>query len=277
MSFDARVTLARGGLADARLEGVFKAERFVAARPAQVIRPVAALRAAPDPRAEQLDQVLYGEGFDRLEAQDGFVLGQATRDGYVGWVEADALADEIATPTHWVSALRSYAFADASIKSPARGPLSLNALVTIGEETETLARDPRIGWIAKAHLSPIGKAVGDPAAMALAHLGAPYLWGGRTSVGLDCSGLVQQALYACGRACPRDTDQQEALGAPAPEDALARGDLVFWKGHVAMMIDGERMVHANAFHMAVAVEPLAAARARIAARGGGEPIAFRRG
>jgi cell wall-associated NlpC family hydrolase len=275
MSFDARVTLARDGLADARLEGVLTAERFAPVRPAQMIRPVAALRAAPDPRAEQLDQVLYGETFDRLGTRGGFVLGQAARDGYVGWAPADALADEIATPTHWVSALRTYAFADASIKAPARGPLSLNALVTIVEESETLARDPRIGWIARAHLSPIGESLSDPAAVALAHLGAPYLWGGRESTGLDCSGLILQARLACGLACPRDSDQQEGLGAPAPENALARGDLVFWKGHVAMMIDTERMVHANAFHMAVAVEPLAEARARIAARGG-EPIAFRR-
>lgn len=275
MSFDARVTLARDGVADARLEGLLKAERFLPVRPCQVIQPVAALRAAPDPRAEQLDQVLYGERFDRLETLGGFVLGQATRDGYVGWVEVAALSDEIAAPTHWVSALRTYAFEAASIKAPARGPLSLNALVTIVDETEVLARDLRIGWIAKAHLSPIGAAQSDPAGIALAHLGAPYLWGGRESTGLDCSGLILQARLACGLACPRDSDQQQGLGDPAPENALARGDLVFWKGHVAMMLDAEHMVHANAFHMAVAVEPLAEARARIAARGG-EPIAFRR-
>ena len=281
MSFDARVTLARGGLADARLEGLLAADRFAAVRSAQVVWPAVALRAAPDPRAEQLDQLLFGEVFERLDTHGGFALGQSTRDGYVGWVETEALAEETATPTHWVSALRSYAFAEASIKSPARGPLSLNALVTIVEETDSLARDARIGWIAKAHLKPIGEALDDPAAIALAHLGAPYLWGGRESTGLDCSGLILQARLACGLACPRDSDQQEALGAPAPADALARGDLVFWKGHVAMMLDAERMVHANAFHMAVAVEPLAEARARIIARGGiarggGEPIAFRR-
>jgi hypothetical protein len=276
MSFDARVTLVRDGVADLRLEGVLEAERFIAARPGQVVRPAAALRDAPDARAEQLDQVLFGEAFDQLEERDGFILGQAPRDGYVGWVAAGALSDETVSPSHWVSALRSYAFADASIKSPARGPLSLNALVAITEETETLARDPRIGWIAKTHLSPIGQTLNDPAGVAMAHVGAPYLWGGRESTGLDCSGLILQARLACGLACPRDSDQQESLGAPAPEDDPARGDLVFWKGHVAMMIDAECIVHANAFHMSVAVEPLAEARARIVARGGGEPIAFRR-
>ena len=139
-----------------------------------------------------------------------------------------------------------------------------------------MAGHRRAGWIAKTHLSPIGTALTDPAAVAIAHLGAPYLWGGRESTGLDCSGLVQQALLACGHACPRDSDQQERLGVDAPPDALVRGDLVFWTGHVAMMVDAERMVHANAFHMAVAMEPLDEGRRRIAARGGGEPIAYRR-
>ena len=276
MNFDPRLTLQRDGVADARLEGVLKAARYVAARAAQVTAPATALRAAPEARAEQLDQLLFGEVFERLESVGNFVFGQASRDGYVGWIDAAALSDEVVAPTHWVSALRAYAFDDASIKAPARGPLSLNALVAIEEETETLARDPRVGWLAKTHLSPIGTTLDDPASVALAHLGTPYLWGGRESTGLDCSGLILQALMACGLACPRDSDQQEALGAPAPSDALQRGDLVFWKGHVAMMVDGQRMVHANAFHMAVAVESLAEARARIAQRGGGEPIAFRR-
>ena len=275
MNDDSRLVLIRDGVADARLEGLVRAERFLAARPSQIVSPIAPLRAAPNPGAEQQSQLLFGEGFDRLESDGDFVFGQAHRDGYVGWVAVAATADAIEAPTHWVSALRTYAFAEASIKAPATGPLALNSLVTIVEETETLARDPRIGWLAKPHLTPIGVTLDDPAAVALAHLGAPYLWGGRESTGLDCSGLVQQALFACGFACPRDSDQQESLGADAPPDSLRRGDLVFWKGHVAMMIDEAKMVHANAFHMAVAVEPLAGARARIAARGG-EPIAFRR-
>jgi hypothetical protein len=276
MSFDARTTLAREGLADARLEGVIAASKYCATRPAQTVVPAAALRAAPDAGAEQMDQLLFGEGFERLETSGDFVLGQAIRDGYVGWVDNRALADEIAEPTHWVSALRAYAFGAPSIKSAARGPLSLNALVSVVEETETLARAERIGWIAKAHLSPIGVTFTDPAAVALAHLGAPYLWGGRDSTGLDCSGLMQQALLACGLACPRDTDQQQALGVPAPPRALIRGDLVFWRGHVGMMLDGDRLIHANGHFMAVTAEPLAEASARIAAQGAGDPIAYRR-
>jgi cell wall-associated NlpC family hydrolase len=271
VSFDPRVTLSRDGLADERLQGLVASPRFAPVRPSQVVATVAAVRAAPDPEAEQLDQLLFGEEFDRLEAAGDFVLGQATRDGYVGYVERRSLVDEVIAPTHWVSALRTFAFAAPSIKAPASGPLSFNALVSVVEESGPLVRAERMGWIAKAHLTPIGSALDDPAAAALIHLGAPYLWGGRDSAGLDCSGLVQQALFACGMACPRDSDLQQALGMSAPPDALERGDLVFWRGHVGMMLDSAALIHANAHFMAVVVESLAEARARI-----GEPIAHRR-
>jgi cell wall-associated NlpC family hydrolase len=275
VSFDTRETLVRSGVADNRLQGVLAAERFVPTATRQAIRPATAIRAAPEAGAEQLDQILFGERFDVLESRGGFALGQAVRDGYVGWVETTALSEEIARATHWVTAPSTLAFAEPSIKTPATHPIPMNALVSIAAETESLARDPRLGWMPKSHLLPIGITLTDPAAAVLTFLGAPYLWGGRGGGGVDCSGLVQQALIACGLPSARDSDQQESLGEPTPEDTLARGDLVFWKGHVAMMIDARRMAHANAFHMAVAVEPLAKARARIAARGG-EPVAFRR-
>jgi cell wall-associated NlpC family hydrolase len=276
VTLDPRVTLVRDGVADARLEGVIKAGRFQSARASQTIALAAALRSAPDARAEQLDQLLFGEGFDVFETSGQFVFGQAWRDGYVGWVHAADLTDQREPPTHWVSALRTFAFAEPSIKAPARGPLSLNALVTVVEEAGTLVRADRIGWVSRVHLSPIGTVFADPAKVALAHLGAPYLWGGRESVGLDCSGLIQQALLACGVACPRDADQQQALGIAVPPDALARGDLVFWKDHVGMMLDPRRLIHANGYAMAVTVEALARARTRISGEGGGEPIVYRR-
>lgn len=276
MNLDPRLTLVRDGVADARLEGVVPGRRYQPARAGQIAVPVVAMRSGPDPRAEQVNQLLFGETFDRLDSHGAFVFGKAIRDGYVGWIEAAAIAEHNSTPTHWVSALRAYAFEEPSIKSPARGPLSLNALVRVTEETETLLLAERIGWIARRHLSPIGVVAADPAKVALAHLGAPYLWGGRDSAGLDCSGLVQQALLASGLACPRDSDQQEALGAPALPDGLVRGDLVFWTGHVGMMLDARRLIHANAHHMAVTLEALARVVARVAAKGGGEPIAYRR-
>lgn len=276
MSPDRRVTLASPDLASADLEGFVRARAFCAPIATQVVTPTAAVRAAPNPSAEQVDQLLFGEIFERLDVADGFAWGQARRDGYVGFVETGALVDDIQAPTHWLSALRTFVFAEPSIKARASGPLSLNALVTITDEAESLSLAAGIGWIAKAHLSPVGHALEDPAAVTEMFLGAPYLWGGRDSLGLDCSGLVQQALYAVGAACPRDTDQQALLGESVPRSELARGDLVFWRGHVGMMLDETRLIHANAHHMAVAIEPLSAAVARIAGKGGGEPTAMRR-
>jgi len=274
--FDPRITLARADLAAGSLEGVLRARRFAKTSAMQAVRPVAAVRSAPDLAAEQTDQLLFGEIFDCLEFVGGHAWGQARRDGSVGFVEAGALSSMVRAPTHWIAAPRAFAFEAPSIKAPASGPFSLNALVSIDETEDRFARATGVGWIAKVHLAPIGAALDDPAAVAERFLGTPYLWGGRDSLGLDCSGLIQQALYAGGLACPRDSDQQAALGDPAPPEALRRGDLVFWLGHVGMMLDARHLLHANAHHMAVAIEPLEEAVARIRAAGGGEPTAFRR-
>ncbi len=276
MSGDPCLTLARPGLAAAGLQGLLRAERFADPRPMQVSIPIAPLRAAADPNAEQLDQLLAGEIFDVLEIEGGFAWGQARRDGYVGFVETEALSADLLTPTHWVTARTTFAFAEPSIKSPPFGPLSLNALVTLTEERGPLVRAAGVGWIPATHLALVGWSFTDTAAVAERFLGAPYLWGGRGGPGLDCSGLLQQALYACGRACPRDADQQAALGEPVAPDQAGRGDLVFWRGHAGIMLDKTRLLHANAHHMAVAIEPLSEAIARISAAGVGEPTAFRR-
>ena len=276
MPADPRLPLARPDLAAAALQGVVRAGRFAAARAMRVIVPCTALRAAGAAGAEQVDQLLFGESFDVLDQADGFAWGQARRDGYVGFVDAAALSGQALAPTHHVSALAAFAFATPSIKSAPFGPLSLNALATVETEDGPFANIAGAGWVHRGHLAPIGRFQSDPAAVANSHLGAPYLWGGRSSHGLDCSGLIQQALYACGLACPRDTDMQSALGSAAPPDALRRGDLVFWRGHVGMMLDPEMLIHANAHHMAVAAEPLAQAVARIDAGGAGQPSAYRR-
>jgi len=275
--FEPRVTAVRADLAAADLEGRVAAPRYAAPVPMRCAAPAVAVRKIADRAAEQQDQLLFGERFDVLDEAGGWAWGQARRDGYVGWVPREALAAAEAAPTHWVHALRTYAFAAPDIKSPARGPYSINALVSVEAREGRFVRDVDGGWFVEAHLSPIGLYADDAAAVAEQHLGAPYLWGGRDSRGLDCSGLVQQALLACGRSCPRDADmQQAAFAAPTSVEALRRGDLVFWRGHVAMLVDAERIIHANAHHMAVAVEPLAEARSRIAAAGGGEPTAFAR-
>ncbi len=276
-ALDGRLTLARPDLARVELEGVVKAERFAPATPRQVAVPATAIRRAPDPKAEQLDQLLLGEIFDVLDTDGGFAWGQARRDGYVGYVAQDDLGEEGPAPTHWISALRTYAYAQPAVRAAPFGPLSMNALVSLdGEESGAFVHAAGAGWIARRHLTPLGESLSDFVAVAEQYLGAPYLWGGRDSLGLDCSGLIQQALYACGKACPRDTDQQARLGQTAPGNTLMRGDLVFWKGHVGVMLDGARLLHANAHHMGVAVELLGEAIQRIDAAGVGQPLEFRR-
>jgi cell wall-associated NlpC family hydrolase len=275
---DPRLTLTRGGLAADHLDGQVAADRYVTPIPMQVILPVAGIRKAPERSAEQLDQLLFGERFDVLESLDGWVFGQARRDGYVGFVRAEALGPVGAPPTHWVSALRTFAFDQPSIKTRPTGRYSRNALVTVEATEGRFTKVAGSGWIVAEHLSPLGEWAGDPASMAVTYLGAPYLWGGRDSLGLDCSGLVQQALYACGLSCPRDSDQQQALGRPITPGAggLQRNDLVFWRGHVGIMLDAQRLLHANAHHMAVVIESLAEAVPRIIGLGVGEPVAYRR-
>ena len=273
---DRRTTLARDDLASADLEGLVRAIRYIEPTLARVIRPSVAVRESADPAAGQVDQLLFGELFDRIDDVGGRAFGQARRDGYVGFLEANALSTDLREPSHRVSALRTFGFEAPSIKSPAVGHLSINSLVEVIDENVSLARVADFGWVPKGHLTPVGIFATDPAAIAEKFVGAPYLWGGRDSIGLDCSGLVQQSLYACGRACPRDSDQQALLGREAPRSALRRGDLVFWRGHVGMMLDEERLIHANGYHMAVAVEPLAAAVDRIKSLEDRLPIAWRR-
>lgn len=277
MSFDARLTLKLDDRADARLEGRVAADTFVETGAFRVSASATAIRRSPDPTAEQLSQVLHGEDVDVLAWRGDFAFIQARRGGYVGYVAGGALDPRGSAPTHRVSALRTYGFSGPSIKTAPVGLYSLNALVIVGETEGKLVDCGASGFIPARHLAPIGQFMTDPAAVAEQFLGAPYQWGGCESLGLDCSGLVQQALRACGRACPRDSDQQMALGAPIAHRAdLVRGDLVFWKGHVGLMLDAERLIHANAHHMAVAIEPLDGAVERIKAAGGGPPTALRR-
>lgn len=276
MSFDPRLTLMRDERASTALEGLVPAARYVEPQTRQLTAASAAIRREPRAASEQMDQLLFGELFDVLEEADGWAFGQARRDGYVGFVEAAALDDQPVEATHWVSALRTYAFSEPNIKSAPSGLYSMNALVAVEAREGRFAKGVGTGWFVEEHLSPIGFGETDHAAVAERFLGAPYQWGGRESLGLDCSGLVQQALYACARACPRDTDMQAAIGAAVEGNALERGDLVFWKGHVAIVTGDNAVIHANAHHMMVAREPLDQAVERIRAAGAGEPTAFRR-
>jgi cell wall-associated NlpC family hydrolase len=273
---DGRTTPIRDGVASRSLEGIVRAEVYLDPTVMGCTAPATGIHRGPDATSEQMDQLLFGETFEVIEEEGAFVWGQARRDGYVGFVAASALKPLPPEPTHRISAIRTYAFAGPSIKTQAFGPYSMNALVAVEAEEGRLAKVAGAGWMAAEHLAPIGRFETDLAAVAERFLGAPYLWGGRESLGLDCSGLVQAALFACGLACPRDTDQQAGLGREIARKDFGRGDLVFWNGHVAIGLDAQRVVHANGFHMAVAVEPLETAITRIDAAGVGQPSTYRR-
>ncbi len=272
-AFDPRVTPARGDLAAKALEGKVSASRYVEGRAMEIIAPQAPLRGKPRPDTPLLTEALKGERVMVYDSNaEGWAWGQLITDRYVGWLPADALAAEGVSPTHKVAALRTFAFPGPSIKLPPLESLPLGAKLAVARVADRMALTQSSGYVPAAHLRPVDENESDFVAVAERFLGVPYLWGGKTALGLDCSGLVQIALAACGIPCPRDSDMQEAaLGTPAAGHSdLKRGDLVFWKGHVAIVRDRENFLHANAFHMAVAIEPIAEAIARI--RGAGSEV-----
>ncbi len=272
-AFDPRVTPARADLAAKELEGKVAATRYVAGDVYEVIEPQAPLRGEPSHDAPLLTEALKGERVTIYEKNDeGWAWGQLAADRYVGWLSVNALALPGAPPTHKVVALRTFVFPGPSIKLTPREALPLGARVAVARREERMAVTQSGGYVPAVHLAPIDIDETDFVAVAERFLGVPYLWGGKTMLGLDCSGLVQIALSACGIVCPRDSDmQEEALGSPvaaaADRSDLQRGDLVFWKGHVAIVRDRASFLHANAFHMAVAIEPIDDAIARIRAAG----------
>jgi cell wall-associated NlpC family hydrolase len=268
-AFDPRVTPARPDLAAKHLRGKVEAASFVEGTVQQVITGIAPLRSSPSHEATQLTEALCGELITVYETDDeGWAWGQLSSDGYVGWLPAAMLLAPGAPPTHRVAALRTLAFPGPSIKLPPTDALPLGAQVTVVREQDSFAVTASGGFIPKLHLAPIGATESDFVAVAERFVGTPYLWGGKSSMGIDCSGLAQMALTACGIKCPRDSDMQEsAIGKPASLAGLQSGDLIFWKGHVAIARARNSMIHTNAFHMAVTIEPVADALARIAAAG----------
>lgn len=282
-SLDPRLTPARPHVADLRLRDRVAAARYVAGTPRRVTSPSAPLRRAPAADAVLDTEALLGDAVDLYDTADGFAFVQLARDGYVGYLPADSLGPADPEPTHRVTALRTFLYPEPDLKRPVLGHLSLGARLAATGEAGAYLETPG-GYVFARHCAPVDAREPDYAATAARLAGTPYLWGGRTSLGLDCSGLVQLCLDAAGLPCPRDADMQErALGQaltfdPArPEVAgLRRGDFVFWRGHVGLMVDPETLIHANGHHMAVAAEPLAGAVARIAAHSFGAVTGIRR-
>ena len=281
MTTDRRTTFARPDLADSALARLVAAERYVEPRSARIVTPLAGLRREPRFDCPLDSEALHGEGIRVLDVDDeGWAFVQMERDGYVGYMPAEALSFSAPEPTHVVSQLRSFAFSGSDLKLPVAYPLVQGACVAVKGEVErrnlvyALLTDGTATVM--KHLRPIGAPpAGDFVAVAAAYVGTPYLWGGSSSLGIDCSGLVQRALAEIGVAAPRDTDQQETeIGEPVDwngdPDALKRGDLVFWKGHVGIVAGPDQLLHANGFHMATVIEPLGGAIARISS--GGVPV-----
>jgi hypothetical protein len=270
---DPRLTPARPDLAARHLEGRVNATRFADGVAREVIEPQAPLRRQPRPDASLETEALHGERMTVYETtEEGWCWGQLDADGYVGWMPADALGAPGPAATHKVAALRTLVFPGPSIKIPPAATLPLSARIAVARMQDTFAVTARGGFLPARHLALADAVEPDFVAVAERFLGTPYLWGGKTSHGIDCSGLVQVALTACGTACPRDSDMQEAALGTAIDwrgsaASLRRGDLVFWKGHVAIVRDATTLLHANAHHMATAIEPIGEAIARIEAAG----------
>jgi hypothetical protein len=268
-NYDKRLTPARPDLAAEHLRGKVQAQRYAPGEACWIGAGIANVLPKPDALAGLDTQAIFGEPFTVYERKGQWVWGQLARDGYVGFVQDTFVETGVMSPAYRVCALRAPVFARADLKSAHLGYLPLNAAISVASEEADYVELKSGGWLSRKHVSDFGSAEPDWVAVAERILGAPYLWGGKTPDGLDCSGLIQTAMHAAGLECPRDTDMQErALGSALAEGTkLQRGDVVFWKGHVGVMRNDTELLHANAHHMCTAIEPLAEAITRIAAKG----------
>ncbi len=257
---DRRLTAANDRVALDALRGSVAAPRYVTGEAASVATSVADLRNAPSGNRDR--QLLWGEAVTVIERQDGWAFVQAAKDGYCGYVDQNALG-AAQVPTHRVAVGASHLYVAPRVQAPDIAALSFGSLVTVIGSEGKFAQTPQ-GFIPMVHLRALDRPFPDTVAVAEMFLGTPYLWGGNSRAGIDCSGLVQAALLACDKTCPADSDQQRVVGDELPDGSpLQRGDLLFWKGHVAMAVDAARLIHANGHTMSVAYENTTDCIARI--------------
>ena len=273
-ALDPRRNAFRSDLAARRLEGKVDARRFVDGTPGQIIYPTVPLRRSPDASQGLETEALFGEAVTVFDEAEGWAWVQLARDGYVGYLSASAVrGGQLIVPTHRVQTLGTFVYSAPNIKSPPLMHLPMNALLTIVRGDDRFAELHTGGFVIGRHIATLDRPARDFVEIAERFIGTPYLWGGCSRIGIDCSGLVQSSLLAANIPSPRDSDmQREELGSKIPLSAdledLQRGDLVFWNGHVGIMTDSVMMVHANAHHMMTVTEPLPEATARIAKSGG---------
>ena len=263
---DRRIIPANSRVADRKLQGQVQAERYVDPQPLAVSVPVADILGRPGGARDR--QLLSGETFMVLEDRDGYAFGYGARDGYVGYIASDGLEPVGPEKTHFVSARSTHVYPEPDFKSPEIVALPFGARIAVIGETASFYQTT-LGYIPRPHLTPVGFRYADPTEVARLFLGVPYLWGGNSVWGIDCSGLVQVALMACGIDCPGDSDLQEQHFAAAASQ-IRPSRLYFWKGHVALAVDDEMLIHANAFHMSVTLENTTDAIRRITDQGDGE-------
>lgn len=269
---DRRLTPATPRIAHSSLKGRVEVPVYTDGTPMRVALPVADLLRAPKGARER--QLLLGEGFTVIDRNEGHAFGFAAKDGYCGWL-ADAALSRGPVPTHWVASPGTHLYPKPKVQAAEICALSLGAEIAITAQHGTWAETTQ-GFVPACHILPLGQHLTDPVAVAESLLNTPYLWGGNSRAGMDCSGLVQLAFGACGIPLPGDSDLQQAAGHDIAADAAPRrGDLIFWKGHVAIIVDDTRLIHANGHTMSVAHEDTQACIARILAQGGG-PVTHRR-
>lgn len=260
MTADRRLTLANDRVAHIALRGQVEAASYSEATPAEVAVPLADLLASPSGARDR--QLLLGDGFDVIEWHEGFAFGRAVKDGYCGYIAETALCEPTGV-SHWLSAPASHLYSEPRAQAPLSRGISFGSRLRVLGQSGNFAETPH-GFVPVGHLQMLGRWYSDPVEVAGLFLGTPYLWGGNSHSGIDCSGLVQGALLACGQACAGDSDLQQTLGQEIPAgEVLRRGDLLFWKGHVAMMVDDTLMIHSTGHFMSTVIEPAAEAIARI--------------